>query len=108
MGSKKESFFGENIKEAYETLKNMFKKEEKVKNLLCPFCFSRVKKGCIIQQKNKNKLLEIYYVECPECRCSGPISYSSEGAIREWNTRGKNQRSSENKSFKKYMGSRGN
>ena len=103
---KEEPFFGENIKDAYKVLKGMFKKEKKVRNLLCPFCFSRIKKKCIIQQKSKDKSFEICYVECPDCRCTGPVSYSAEGAVREWNIRGKKQRSSTSILFKKHTGRR--
>ena len=89
----KNEWFGKNIKEAIRVIKGMFKEESKIFD--CPFCHNILKKT---DTMNRSTIFETdnelecgycyeYYVECPNCKCKGPVGESYIEALKLWNNR---------------------
>ena len=84
MSNKEESFFGQNIREAYNVMKGLFKKEEEI--LFCPFCYNKLDYIDKNYRLNDKDLFE-FYVKCPNCKCCGPVGDDYTEALKLWNDR---------------------
>jgi len=84
---KREPWFGQNIREVIRMVRRIYKKEKYISE--CPFCLNDLKITDTMHKENlhENSFDWNYFVECPNCKCRGPITKNYTEALELWNDR---------------------